>query len=93
MMTKEMMKLVRACHALELPISVEPDGFGGSMVILLDANGDRIGDAVSHGGSYGYKEGLIEIMGKGCEDDVKEYLTACDVIHLWTRKEEVTNED
>lgn len=38
-------------------------------------------DAVCHAGSYGYEQGLLEIMGIICPDhDVLGYLTAEDVI-------------
>ena len=40
-------------------------------------------DAVCHSYSYGHEEGLIEVMGLGCdEDDVIGYLTANDVLAL-----------
>ena len=40
-------------------------------------------DAISHRGSYGYEEGLLEIMGSivhDCGDQVEGWLTAEDVI-------------
>lgn len=86
-MTKEMTKLIVACDVLEIPHKVEPDNFGGVMVILLNEKGERIGDAICHNGSYGHEMGLLEVMGKGCEDDVIGWLNACDVIAMWAVKE------
>lgn len=92
-MVKEMMKLVAACVALEIPHAIQPDGFGGNMVVLLDENSNRIGDAICHAGSYGHEMGLLEIMGKGCGDgDVIGYLNATEVIHAWTGPDENTEE-
>lgn len=56
--------------------------------IVVYENGFRIWDAVCHMGSYGYKEGLLEVMGTPVvkpsdEDTVCGYLTAEDVIERW----------
>ena len=58
--------------------------YGRPQVIFLNPqNGERIGDAVCHFGSYGHQEGLIEVMGFpfSDEDDVVGSLTADEVIH------------
>ena len=57
-------------------------------IIVYDENGNRIWDAVCHYGSYGYSQGLLEVMGspvirKSDGDSVKVYLTAQDVIDRW----------
>lgn len=54
-------------------------------LIVLDENGDRLWDAICHFGSYGYRQGLLEIMGTIVNpfmdgDTVVGYLTANEVI-------------
>ena len=55
-------------------------------IIVYDRDGNRLWDAICHYGSYGYKQGLIEIMGdtvvdvKRDRDTVVGWLTADDVI-------------
>lgn len=53
--------------------------------IVVYKNGQRLWDAICHYGSYGYKEGLLEIYGSIVwedidDDDVCGWLTADDVI-------------
>ena len=55
--------------------------------IIVYENGKRSWDAICHIGSYGYEEGLLEVMGdkvlpKGCKDAVCGYLTAQDIIDM-----------
>lgn len=64
----------------------------GDQVIVYDENGDRQWDAVCHRGSYGFEQGLLEIMGsivKPGGDSVEGWLTAEDII---ARLEEGKNE-
>ncbi len=54
-------------------------------IIVFGKNGQRSWDAVCHTGSYGYKQGLLEVMGqpvvrKRDGDSVAGYLTAEEVI-------------
>lgn len=54
-------------------------------LIVLDENGDRLWDAICHFGSFGYEQGLLEIMGTLVNpfmdgDTVVGYLTADKVI-------------
>ena len=54
-------------------------------IVVYDSKGNRLWDAICHLGSYGYKQGLLEIMGslvskKKDGDDVVGWLTAEDVI-------------
>ena len=50
-------------------------------IIVFDDNGKRLWDAVCHRGSYGWEQGLLEVMGIICPDhDVLGFLTAEDVI-------------
>lgn len=55
----------------------------GEQIIVYNADGKRLWDAVCGYGSYGYQEGLLEIMGTIVEkeDDVLGYLTADDVVY------------
>ncbi len=58
--------------------------YGRPQVIFLNPqNGEEIGDAVCHFGSYGHQKGLIEVMGFPFSDkeDVVGFLTADEVIH------------
>ena len=58
--------------------------YGRPQVIFMDPqNGERIGDAICHFGSYGHEKGLIEVMGfPFCDEgDVAGFLTADEVIH------------
>ncbi len=51
---------------------------------VIDEDKNVIWDAICHYGSYGYEEGLLEVMGEKLigHDDVEGYLTADDVIKL-----------
>lgn len=85
----EMEKLATACWILGIPYrKIKHDFTNSDSVILLDEHGKYLGDAVCHQFSYGWTEGLLEIIGKGCGDDVIGYLTAKEVIHIWTDAEE-----
>lgn len=58
----------------------------GRKQIIVYKNGKRSWDAICHYGSYGYKEGLLEIMGsivdvKKDGDSVVGWLTAQDIIN------------
>lgn len=58
--------------------------YGRPQVVFLNPqNGEEIGDAVCHFGSYGHERGLIEVMGFPFfnEEDVVGFLTADEVIH------------
>ena len=53
--------------------------------IIVYKNGERLWDAVCHSGSYGYSQGLLEVMGDIVwydidGDSVRGWLTADDVI-------------
>ena len=52
-------------------------------IIVYDDDGKIAWDAICHWGSYGFEQGLLEIMGSICrnQDDVVEgWLTAQDII-------------
>ena len=68
--------------------------FDGAQIIVY-SEGERLWDAVCHGGSYGHEDGLLEIMGAivrdDAGDDVEGWLTADDVIERvleWEKKNE-----
>ena len=56
-----------------------------NQIIVYGENDERLWDAICHYGSYGYEQGLIEVMGKDVvspdiEDEVEGWLTADDII-------------
>lgn len=57
----------------------------GEQIIAYDAAGNRIWDGVWGWGSYGFEQGLIEVMGSQLlgHDDVKGWLTARQVTKMW----------
>lgn len=58
-----------------------PDGFWDQICVPCYEPEFRQWDAICHAGSYGYEQGLLEIMGIICPDhDVLGFLTAEDVI-------------
>lgn len=84
----EMEKLIAACDALGLHYALQNHNATNTVVVqLLDNNNEYLGDAICHKYSYGGPEGLLEIMGKGCDGDVRGWLTAKDVIDIWTAED------
>lgn len=79
----EVLKLASLLQARGFRFSVN-EICGGAQVILYDSRNKRVADAVCHHYSYGGDEGLLEIMGLGAEDDVIGWLTAEDVLRIWT---------
>lgn len=64
---------------------VDEDPYMDVHQIAVYENGQRLWDAICHIGSYGYEEGLLEIMGNIVWDNidgdiVRGWLTANDVI-------------
>lgn len=55
-----------------------------NQIIVYDEDNERLWDAICQYGSYGYKQGLIEIYGVIC-DDVVGYLTADDIINNYIK--------
>ena len=53
---------------------------GGDQVIIYTEDGERFCDVICHKYSYGYEQGLLEMMGRpvNTEGCVKGYLTAKD---------------
>ena len=60
------------------------------ILVYADRNNSKAKwDAICQYGSYGYKEGLLEVMGKWLlgNNDVKGYLTADEVISMVEERE------
>ena len=64
-------------------VSKEPDLFKGqdwgTQIVVYDGE-MRAWDAICGYGSYGYEQGLIEVMGSVMDKDVEGFLTADEVI-------------
>ncbi len=75
-------RIDRPCLPALIP-GMEPFG-DRHQINVLDTDKNVIWDAICHYGSYGYEEGLLEVMGEKLigHDDVEGYLTADDVIEL-----------
>lgn len=58
---------------------------GGEQIVVYDTGGNRIWGGVWGWGSYGFEQGLIEVMGKQLlgHDDVEGWLTARQVTKMW----------
>lgn len=58
---------------------------GGEQIIAYDAAGNRIWDGIWGWGSYGFEQGLIEVMGTQLvgHDDLEGWLTARQVTKMW----------
>ena len=72
--------------------------FGRNQVIVYDDKGSYKWDAICQIGSYGYKAGLLEIMGDIVDegedgDSVAGWLTAENVIERVKAQEEVTKNE
>lgn len=71
-------------HRMHLPRCESEEGYvceERNQIIVNDGE-ERQWDAICHRGSFGYEEGLLEIMGNIVRDDeiVEGWLTAADVI-------------
>lgn len=70
------------------------NGFGERhQIIAYDKRGQYSWDAICHWGSYGYKQGLLEIMGSIVNEEedgdcVVGFLTAQDVIERLEKNED-----
>lgn len=65
-------------------IDEEDDYINQHQLIVYDDEGTRLWDAICNRGSYGYEEGLLEIMGTLVDpkagDDVEGFLRANEII-------------
>ena len=71
---------------------IESYGWDRHQVIVYDEDGNRKWDAICNRGSYGYKEGLLEVYGETVVfpedgDSVAGWLTAEDVIARLKKRE------
>ena len=80
----------RRCPEMDRPDYQEylPGGRldGGEQIVAYDAAGNRIWDGIWCCGSYGFEQGLIEVMGMqalGHDDVVEGWLTARQVTKMW----------
>ncbi len=66
---------------------------GGEQIIAYDAAGNRTWDGIWGWGSYGFEQGLIEVMGAQLlgHDDVEGWLTARQVTKMWRCKNAAKN--
>lgn len=57
----------------------------GEQIIVCDSEGHRLWDGICCDGSYGGKQGLIEVMGTQLvgHDDLEGWLTARQVMKMW----------
>lgn len=81
----EMTKLMIALRALEIPHEITKDCTRKTEMVWYPNKDEKIMDVICHTGSYGGKDGLLEIMGLLTEeeelhDDVAGYLTAENVL-------------
>lgn len=84
----ELDKLEKYLQEHNIPYERIDDAEKGIMdrhqILVMDKDGCEIWDAVCHFGSYGYKQGLLEIMGTLVRpedrDSVVGWLTAEDII-------------
>lgn len=72
-------------HRMHLPRCESEEGYvceERNQIIVYGEDEKRQWDAICHKGSYGYEDGLLEIMGNIVRDDetVEGWLTAADVI-------------
>lgn len=60
------------------------------IIVYNKTSGKRFFDAICHKGSYGYDNGLLEVMGEIVKDDydVEGWLTAAEIIKRLEEKEE-----
>lgn len=69
-------------------------GYEKNQIIVYNENGERQWDAICHRGSYGFEQGLLEIMGsivKPGGDSVEGWLTAEDIIKRLEGKNGINN--
>lgn len=83
----EMAKLIKALEALEIPHEVYYQNWFDKNIdypqVFYPSKENAICDAICHPYSYGFDEGLLEIMGLVPDevgDDVEGHLTAEDVL-------------
>lgn len=81
----EMQKLDILLKHAKVPHTYGHRWDGGEQITAYDAAGNRIWDGIWGWGSYGFEQGLIEVMGTQVlgHDDVVGWLTARQVTKMW----------
>lgn len=81
----EMQKLDILLKHAKVPHTYGHRWDGGEQITAYDAAGNRIWDGIWGWGSYGFEQGLIEVMGRQALglDDVEGWLTARQVTKMW----------
>lgn len=81
----EMQKLDILLKHAKVPHTYGHRWDGGEQITAYDAAGNRIWDGIWSLGSYGFEQGLIEVMGRQALglDDVEGWLTARQVTKMW----------
>lgn len=80
----EMDKLEQMLKENNIPYEVAVNNYSGMKQIWYPNKEEAISDAICHNGSYGFKEGLLEIMGLTLNNDTVEgWLTAEEVCYRW----------
>ena len=76
----ELLKLVKLLAKADIPFEIFPFTLGENITtyqVCYPNKQDCVCDAICHKYSYGYGQGLLEIMGLGADlDDVEGWLTA-----------------
>lgn len=81
----EMQKLDILLKHAKVPHTYGHRWDGGEQITAYDAAGNRIWDGIWSFGSYGFDQGLIEVMGAQLlgHDDAEGWLTARQVTKMW----------
>lgn len=78
----EMEKLEKMLKDAGIPYEVACTSFGEPQIIYPNSK-DKVCDAICQHGSYGYEDGLLEIMGLVDEEEIG------DVVEGWLTADEV----
>lgn len=85
----EMIKLKKLLDKNNIPYEETTNSVGGSIQLWYPNKNNAVSDAICHKYSYGYDEGLLEIMGlvdvDKIGDTVEGYLTAKEVFDRWSK--------
>lgn len=90
----EMMKLVELLKNSAVPHEITKDSHYNCVQVWYPNRRNVISDAICNDVSYGYDEGLLEIMGlTKNEDEVEGWLSADEVFNRWRAHYENTKEE
>lgn len=74
----EALMIMLTREGIPFKVAVQPY-YGTPQILILDADGEVVGDVICHSYSYGGADGLLELMGCGTErleEGVLGWLTA-----------------